>query len=133
MRIFVAGASGAIGRQVVPLLVDAGHEVVGTTTSPRKADAVRALGAEPVVLDVLDVEALGRVVSAAAPQVVVHQATALAENVGNLRKFDEAFAATNRLRTYGTDNCLRPPRRPARGSSSRRAMPVGRLRARARS
>jgi nucleoside-diphosphate-sugar epimerase len=106
MRIFVAGASGAIGRQLVPLLVDAGHEVVGTTTSPRKADAVRELGAEPVVLDVLDPAAVGRAISGAASEVVVHQATALAGNVGNLRKFDEAFAATNRLRTHGTDNLL---------------------------
>jgi 2-alkyl-3-oxoalkanoate reductase len=106
MRIFVAGASGAIGKQLVPRLVDRGHEVVGTTTSPRKADALRALGAEPVVLDLLDAEAVGRVVSEAAPEVIVHQATALAPVAGNLRKFDEAFAQTNRLRTEGTDNLL---------------------------
>jgi nucleoside-diphosphate-sugar epimerase len=105
MRIFVAGASGALGRRLVPLLVDAGHEVTATTTSARKADSLRALGAEPVVLDILDAEAVGRAVSEAEPQVVVHEATALA-SMGNLRKFDETFAQTNRLRTHGTDNLL---------------------------
>jgi 2-alkyl-3-oxoalkanoate reductase len=106
MRIFVAGASGAIGKQLVPLLVGAGHDVIGTATSPRKADALRALGAEPVVLDLLDAEGVGRAVSEAAPEVVVHEATALAALGGNLRKFDESFAQTNRLRTEGTDNLL---------------------------
>jgi nucleoside-diphosphate-sugar epimerase len=106
MRIFVAGASGAIGKQLVPRLVDRGHEVVGTTTSARKADALRALGVQPVVVDVLDAEAVGRAVSEAAPDVVAHQATALAAVAGSLRKFDEAFAQTNRLRTEGTDNLL---------------------------
>jgi 2-alkyl-3-oxoalkanoate reductase len=106
MKIFVAGASGAIGKQLVPLLVDAGYEVVGTTTSAGKADDLRALGAEPVVLDLLDAEAVGRAVAETAPDVVVHEATALAPTGGNLRKFDEAFAQTNRLRTEGTDNLL---------------------------
>jgi nucleoside-diphosphate-sugar epimerase len=106
MRIFVAGASGAIGKQLVPLLADGGHEVVGTTTSPRKAEALRALGAEPVVLDLLDAEAVGRAVSEAAPEVVVHEATALGPVAGNMRKFDEAFEQTNRLRTEGTVNLL---------------------------
>src|SRR5919106_254218 len=87
MKIFVAGASGAIGKQLVPLLVDAGYEVVGTTTSAGKADNLRALGAAPVVLDLLDAEAVGRAVSEAAPDVVVHE-------------------PTNRLRTEGTDNLL---------------------------
>ena len=104
MRIFVAGASGAVGKQLVPLLAEAGHEVVGTTTSAKNADSVRWLGAEPVVLDLLAAEAVGRAVSEAAPDVVVHEATALAG--GNMRKFDEAFAQTNRLRTDGTDNLL---------------------------
>ena len=104
MRIFVAGASGAVGKQLVPLLAEAGHEVVGTTTSAKNADSVRWLGAEPVVLDLLAAEAVGRAVSEAAPDVIVHEATALAG--GNMRKFDEAFAQTNRLRTDGTDNLL---------------------------
>jgi nucleoside-diphosphate-sugar epimerase len=74
MKIFVAGASGAIGKQLVPLLVGAGYQGVGTTTSTGKADDLRALGAEPVVLDLLDAEAVGRAVSEAAPDVVVHEA-----------------------------------------------------------
>jgi nucleoside-diphosphate-sugar epimerase len=106
MRIFLAGASGAIGKQIVPLLVGAGHEVVGTTRSSQKVEALRALGAMPVVLDVLDAEAVGRAMSEAAPEVVVHQATALAAVGTNLRNLDEAFTETNRLRTTGTDNLL---------------------------
>jgi nucleoside-diphosphate-sugar epimerase len=106
MKIFVAGATGAIGKQLVPLLLEAGHGVAGTTTSARKAGDLRALGAQPVVVDLLDAEAVGRAVSEAAPDVVVHEATALGPTGGNLRKFDDAFAQTNRLRTEGTDNLL---------------------------
>jgi nucleoside-diphosphate-sugar epimerase len=106
MKIFVAGASGVLGSQLVPLLVDAGHEVVGTTTSPRKLETLGALGARPVVLDVLDAEAVGRAISEAEPEVVVHEATALSGIGGNFRKFDEMFAQTNRLRMEGTDNLL---------------------------
>jgi nucleoside-diphosphate-sugar epimerase len=106
MRIFLAGASGAIGKQLVPLLVGVGHEVVGTTRSAQKVEALRALGAMPVVLDVLDAEAVGRAVSEAAPEAVVHQATALAAVGTNLRNLDEAFTETNRLRMTGTDNLL---------------------------
>jgi 2-alkyl-3-oxoalkanoate reductase len=106
MKIFVAGASGALGRQLVPLLADAGHEVVGTTTSQQKLDTLGALGAQPVVLDLLDAEAVGGAISEAEPEVVVHEATALSGIGGNFRKFDETFAQTNRLRTEGTDNLL---------------------------
>ena len=106
MKIFVAGASGALGTHLVPLLTEAGHEVVGTTTSPQKLETVEALGAQAVVLDVLDAEAVGRAISEAEPEVVVHQATALSGVGGSLRKFDETFAQTNRLRTEGTDNLL---------------------------
>jgi nucleoside-diphosphate-sugar epimerase len=106
MRIFIAGATGAIGRHLVPLLVASGHEVVGTTRSARRATDLRALGAQARVLDVLDPEAVGRAVSEAAPEVIVHQATALADAGTNLRNFDKAFASTNRLRTSGTDNLL---------------------------
>jgi nucleoside-diphosphate-sugar epimerase len=105
MRIFVAGAAGAIGKRLVPLLRANGHEVVGTTRSAGKVGDLRALGAGSVVLDVLDAEAVGRAVSEAAPDVVVHQATALT-GLGSLRNLDEAFAETNRLRTDGTDNLL---------------------------
>ena len=106
MKIFVAGASGALGRQLVPLLARAGHEVVGSTTSTRKLERLAALGAQPVVLDVLDAEAVGRAVSEAQPEVVVHEATALGGVGGSFRKMDETFAQTNRLRTEGTDNLL---------------------------
>ena len=105
MRIFIAGATGAVGKRLVPLLGANGHEVVGTTRSAGKEGALRALGAEPVVLDVLDAAAVGRAVSEAQPDVVVHQATALSA-LGNLRNLDEEFAETNRLRTEGTDNLL---------------------------
>ena len=105
MRIFVAGATGVIGKRLVPLLRANGHEVVGTTRSPGKVKDLRALGAEPRVLDVLDAVAVGKAVSEARPDVVVHQATALSD-LGSLRNLDEAFADTNRLRTEGTDNLL---------------------------
>jgi len=105
MRIFVAGATGAIGRRLVPLLVANGHSVIGTTRTPGKADALRAAGASPVVLDALDRDAVGEALNRAEPEVVVHQATALA-GFTDLRRFDEGFAATNRLRTEGTDNLV---------------------------
>jgi len=94
-----------IGKRLVPLLRANGHEVVGTTRSPGKVDDLRALGAEPRVLDVLDAVAVGKALSEARPDVVVHQATALSD-LGSLRNLDEAFADTNRLRTEGTDNLL---------------------------
>ena len=105
MRIFVAGATGAVGKRLVPLLRANGHDVVGTTRSAAKLGDLRALGAEPVVLDVLDAEAVGRAVSEAQPDIVVHQATALS-GMTNIRNLDEAFAETNRLRTDGTNNLL---------------------------
>jgi nucleoside-diphosphate-sugar epimerase len=104
MRVFVAGATGALGSQLVPRLVAAGHEVTGTTTTPGKQDAIRMHGARPVVVDVLDAEAVGRAVAEAQPEVIVHQATALSSL--DLRHFERAFALTNRLRTEGTDNLL---------------------------
>ena len=132
MKIFVAGASGVLGRQLVQLLAEAGHEVVGTTTSPRKLETLRALGAQPVVLDLLDAEAVGRAVSRAEPEVVVHAATALSGIGGSFRKFDETFAQTNRLRTQGTEPARRRAGRGGCGSSLRRAMRAGPMRARAR-
>jgi nucleoside-diphosphate-sugar epimerase len=105
MRIFVAGATGALGRRLVPLLVSAGHQVTAMTRSPGKTAGLRAAGAAPVVADALDRDDLLRVVAAARPEVVVHQLTDLAGTT-NLKKFDAGFAATNRLRTEGTDNLL---------------------------
>jgi nucleoside-diphosphate-sugar epimerase len=105
MKIFVAGASGAIGRRLVPLLIDNGHAVVGTTRTAAKAAARQAASAEAVLLDGLDRDAVLAAISRAEPDIVVHQMTALAEFT-DFRKFDESFALTNRLRTDGTDNLL---------------------------
>jgi 2-alkyl-3-oxoalkanoate reductase len=103
LRIFIAGASGTLGRRLVPQLIQRGHHVTGTTRS--NADRLRAMGAEPVVVDPLDAEALRAAVVAAEPDVVVHQLTDLS-GLGALRNFDKAFAMTNRLRTEGTDNLI---------------------------
>jgi 2-alkyl-3-oxoalkanoate reductase len=105
MRVFVAGATGALGRHLVPMLVAAGHEVTATTRTPGKLAQLREAGAEPVVVDGLDREAVMAAVRAAAPEVIVHQMTALA-GMRSLRKPDQVFAATNELRTRGTDNLL---------------------------
>jgi 2-alkyl-3-oxoalkanoate reductase len=106
MIIFIAGATGAVGRRLVPMLLDAGHEVVATTTTPGKADALRAAGALPVVVDLLDRDAVLGAVSGAEPDVIVHQATALSSAAPDMRRFDRTFAQTNRLRTEGTRNLL---------------------------
>jgi 2-alkyl-3-oxoalkanoate reductase len=105
MRVFVAGASGAIGTRLVPQLIDRGHEVIGTSRSPGTAERVRALGAEPVALDLLDPRAVRKAVLETKPEAIVHQATALAD-LRFSRKFDRSFAQTNRLRTEGTDALL---------------------------
>lgn len=102
MRVFVAGASGAIGIRLVPRLIERGHEVTGTSRSSEKAEPLRALGAEPVVLDLLEREAVIEAVVAAQPDAIVHEATALAD-VRFSRNLDRTFAQTNRLRTEGTD------------------------------
>jgi nucleoside-diphosphate-sugar epimerase len=105
MRVLVAGASGAIGTRLVPQLIERRHEVVGTFKSPGNAERVRALGAEPVALDLLDPRAVRKAVLEAAPDAIIHQATALA-NVRFSRSLDRTFAETNRLRTEGTDALL---------------------------
>jgi 2-alkyl-3-oxoalkanoate reductase len=105
MRMLVAGATGALGRRLVPLLVAGGHQVTAMTRSLGKTMDLYAAGAEPVVADALDRDAVLAAVTAARPEVVVHQLTALA-SVTSFRKFDEGFAATNRLRTEGTDHLL---------------------------
>ena len=105
MRVLVVGASGVIGAHLVPQLRQRGHQVIGTCRSPGKAGRLRALGAEPVVLDVLDAGAIRAAVSAVQPDAVIYQATALA-GVSDFKHFDASFAATNRLRTEGIDNLL---------------------------
>jgi len=103
MKIFLAGAGGAIGRRLTPLLLAAGHGVAGTTRSKDKAAAIAELGAEPVVVDVFDTEALARAVKAAAPQVLIHQLTDLQFAPGTPR-YDEALERNARLRVAGTRN-----------------------------
>ena len=105
MRVFLAGATGAIGRRLVPQLVAAGHEVTATTTSAAKVDLLRELGATPVVVDGLDAVGVGEAVARARPDAIVHQMTALA-GAPDLRRFDRMFARTNELRTKGTENLL---------------------------
>jgi nucleoside-diphosphate-sugar epimerase len=104
MRIFVAGATGALGRSLVPQLVAAGHEVTGMTRTEGKAAGLREQGAEAVVADALDRDAVMAAVQAARPEVVVHQLTAIGSL--DVRNPDRTFAATNRLRTEGTDHLL---------------------------
>src|SRR5215831_9237901 len=144
MRVFVAGAAGAVGQQLLPLLVAQGHQVTAATRSPAKAGRLRELGAEPAVVDGLDAMAVGEAVARAEPDAVIHQMTSLAGDA-DLRHFDRMFAVTNQLRTQGTDHLLaaaapprarrliaqrspswppRPPRAP--GGSSPRATPAGR-------
>src|SRR3954447_9413672 len=105
MRIFLVGAAGAIGRRLVPMLVERGDVVVGTTTSAAKREAVADLGAEPVVLDILDGDATTAAVVAAKPDVVLHEATALTGTF-DVKDADRFFTQTNKLRTTGTDNVL---------------------------
>jgi nucleoside-diphosphate-sugar epimerase len=105
MRVFVTGATGAVGGHLVPALVAAGHEVTATTRTPGKVAGLRAAGARPVILDGLDRAAVIAAVRAASPEVIVHEMTALAD-MRSLRNMDRTFAATNELRTRGTDNLL---------------------------
>ena len=104
MKVFVAGASGAIGRPLVPRLLAAGHEVTGSTRSPERAEAIRAQGAEAVTVDVFDAETLSAVMAEAAPEVVVHELTALPERFEPRKK--DLYDATNRVRSEGTRNLI---------------------------
>ena len=108
MKVFVAGATGVIGTQVVAQLVAAGHDVIGMTRSSAKSDCLRAVGARPVVADALDPDAVAGAVAESEPEVIVHQLTALKGEPGlrDLRNPDRLVAMTNRLRTEGTDHLL---------------------------
>jgi nucleoside-diphosphate-sugar epimerase len=101
MRVFLAGGAGAIGRQLVPMLVSAGHHVIGTTRDVARAEWLRSAGAEPVILDALDAEAVRNAIAAAQPQAVIHQLTDLAAGFA-----PEQLRATARLREVGTRNLV---------------------------
>lgn len=105
MRVFVAGASGAIGSRLVPRLIAAGHDVIGAHNSPSSAELLRTLGAKPVLVDLLDAHWVRNAVLDHEPDAIVHEATALA-NVSWGRNFDKVFAETNQLRAKGTDALL---------------------------
>ena len=103
MRIFVAGASGVIGRHLVPLLVEGGHDVAGMTRTPGKVDWLRHVGAEPIVCDVFERDELLRAVARFSPDVVVHQLTDLPDDPAQVREQD---AANSRMRREGTTNLV---------------------------
>jgi nucleoside-diphosphate-sugar epimerase len=105
MRILIAGATGAVGQRLVPMLLDEGHEVVAMTRTEAKAEGLRQQGAMPVVADALDRDAVMGAVLGAAPDVIVHQLTALT-GATDMKHFDRVFATTNRLRTEGLQNLL---------------------------
>jgi nucleoside-diphosphate-sugar epimerase len=105
MHVYLAGGTGAVGRRLIPQLVERGHRVTATTRCPRKAAVLERLGAAAVVVDGLDSSAVGQSVATAAPDAVVHQMTALAGST-DVRHFDRYFALTNRLRTEGLDHLV---------------------------
>jgi len=105
MKVLVIGATGAVGLPLVSQLGERGHAVVGTSRTLERAETLRRLGAEPAVLDLLDREAVRRLVLETRPGAIVHEATALADGV-DFKRFAEGLAPTNRLRTEGTDNLL---------------------------
>jgi 2-alkyl-3-oxoalkanoate reductase len=105
MKVFVAGASGAIGTRLVPQLIDAGHQVIGSHNSPASAERLRTLGAKPIIVDLLDANAVRKAVLENEPEAIVHEATALS-NAKVSRNMDKVLAKTNELRTKGTDALL---------------------------
>src|SRR5262245_1630686 len=105
MRVFVAGAGGAVGKRLVPMLMARGQQVTGTATSERSAEAIRKLGAAVVVVDGLDAIGIGEAVARAAPDAIIHEMTALSGSP-DFRHFDRWFHLTNRLRTEGTEHLL---------------------------
>jgi nucleoside-diphosphate-sugar epimerase len=105
MHVYVAGGAGVLGRRLVSQLVERGHEVTATTTSPAKKALIEGLGAHAVVVDGLDSSAVGEAVATAAPDAVVHQMTSLAGKL-DPKHFDRSFALTNRLRTEGLDHLV---------------------------
>ena len=117
MKVFVAGATGVIGRPLIPRLIQDGHEVIAMTRTPEKADALRERGAEPVICDALDADGLRRAVEGAAPEAVIHHLTNLPKAI-NPRRAGRDFAATDRLRVEGTGNLVAA----ARAAGARRVV-----------
>ena len=105
MRVFVAGASGAMGGRLLPLLVSAGHSVVGLTRIPARAESIRRVGAEATIADALNRAAIVKAVAGAKPDVIVHEMTSL-RAANDLRRVERSFTLTNRLRTEGLQNLL---------------------------
>jgi len=124
MKVFVAGATGAIGARLVPQLVADGHEVTAMTRTPDKQPALRALGAEPVLADGLDARSVMEAVGRAEPEVVVHEMTGLRAST-SLRNFDRAFALTTACARSAPTTCSPRPGRREPGASSRRASATG--------
>ena len=110
LRIFLAGASGVIGQRLIPRLVQAGHVVGGMTRSPRRMELLSHLGAEPVLCDVFDREALIQAVSDFNPDVVLNELTDLPDDVAQISEFADLNA---RIRTEGTQNLIEAARRSA--------------------
>jgi 2-alkyl-3-oxoalkanoate reductase len=105
MKVFLAGATGAIGKRLVPILVAAGHMVTGTTKTAEKAESIRSAGAKPEIVNALNAREVLEAVQRSEPDVIIHQLTAIPASF-NMRRFDEEFALTNRLRSEGTDHLL---------------------------
>ena len=105
MKVFVAGATGALGKQLLPMLAEAGHEVTGMSRSPAKRGEIEALGARPAIADALDAEAVAAAVGEADPEVIVHELTAISGDM-DFKRFEAGFEPTNRLRTEATDHLL---------------------------
>ena len=105
MKVLVAGATGALGKQLVPRLVEAGHQVTAMSRTDTKRSEIEELGATPVIADALDAEQVARAVAEAEPEAIVHELTSLSGAM-NLRRFAKTFATTNRLRTEATDHLL---------------------------
>ncbi len=122
MRVFLAGATGVIGQPLVPALIAGGHHVTGMTRSPAKADDLRAAGAEPLVADALDAEAVMSAVKEARPDAVIHQLTAIPQRL-DPRRIERDFALTDRLRSEGTRHLVAAAQRAACDGSSLRASP----------
>src|SRR5581483_1492346 len=117
MRLFVAGATGVIGRRLLPMLAREGHEVVGLTRSEERTALIRELGAEPAVADAFDADALARVVADARPEVVIHELTDIPRSI-DPKRFAEQFERNNRLRREGTRNLVAA----ARAAGARRVV-----------